>query len=171
MPSIQNNLERRLADAFHGAAQKRGLELTIGPMLDGSVTQNLVNGGLAIHGAASALAKTVNAIYAVVDGTLVTLGAADLPALTGFNVSAGKYGVCLFLIDAFGNVSIAYSDGTAAAIGNIAFPTIPTGKACIGFIIVTNAGAFTGGTTALDTATTVYVNVTGDFNPGLINSL
>lgn len=170
MPSIQTNLERRLA-AFNVPNQKRGLEITLGPVLDGSVSQNLVSGGLAIHGAASALAKTANNTYQVVDGVLVYTAAADMPALTGFNVGAGKFGVCLFVVDQFGTVSTLYSDGTAAAIGNIVFPVVPTGKACIGFILVTYASAFTGGTTALDTATTVYFNTVGDFNPGLIGGL
>ena len=170
MPSIQNNLERRLASVTN-PWQKRSLEMLLGPVVDGSVTLNLVSGGLAIKAGGGVLVKTVAATYTIVDGVLLSVAAADMPALTGFNVAAGKYGVCMFVVDQFGTVSNIYSDGNAASLGTIQFPSIPTGKACIGFIIVTYASAFTGGTTALDTATTVYVNVTESFNPGLINSL
>lgn len=170
MASIRDNLERWLK-AFKDIRQEYGLRFLMGPMIDGSVSQNLVSGALAIVGAGSALAKTTATIYAAVDGTLVTIAAGNMPALTGFNVGAGKYGVCLFLTDNAGNLSTLYSDGTAASLGAIVFPAIPTGRACIGFIIVTGAGAFTGGTTALDAVTTVYVNTVGDLNPGIINSL
>ena len=170
MPSIQNNLERRLM-GFNSPTQKRGLELTLGPVIDGSVSQNLVSGGLAIYAAGSTQAKTTATVYSVVDGVLVLTAAYAMPALTGFNVGAGKFGVCLFLVDQYGTISIAYSDGTAAAIGNIVFPVVPTGKACLGFILVTYVGAFTGGTTPLDTATTVYFNSVGDFNPGIIGTV
>ena len=170
MSSIYNNMERRL-DAFHAPYQRKSLETLFGPTLDGSVSQNLVSGALAIVGAGNVAAKTTANIYSVVDGVLVYTAAATMPVLTGFNVGAGKFGVCLFVVDQFGTVSTLYSDGTAAAIGNIVFPVVPTGKACIGFILVTDAAAFTGNTTPLDTATTVYFNVTGDFNPGLIGAL
>jgi len=35
-------------------------------------------------------------------------------------------------------------------------------------LVITNAGAFTGGTTALDTATTVYISPTGPFDPTVL---
>ena len=168
MPSIQSNLERRLM-GFNSPTQKRGLELTLGPVIDGSVSQNLVSGSLQIFGAASPLAKITQNVYSVVDGVLVLTNAATLPALTGFNVGNGKYGVCLFLVDQYGNLTTAYSDGTAAAIGNIVFPVVPTGKACIGFLLV--PGALTGNTTALDAVQTIYFNTVGAFNPGIIGTV
>ena len=55
-----------------------------------------------------------------------------------------------------------------AAIANIKFPQVPENKAMLGFIIVTYASTFTGGSTALDTATTVYVNTIGAVEPNIL---
>jgi hypothetical protein len=173
MASIQQNLERRLV-GFHDPRQRRGLELLLSAQMDGPVSQALTNSTLVINGGGLTIPKTGAAdSYFVVDGSLVKVaaGTAMTGLCTGFNVGAGKFGVCLFLVDAAGALTSIYSDGTAASIAAIIWPAIPTGKACVGFIIVTYASAFTGGTTPLDTATTVYISPTGDFNPGLITTL
>jgi hypothetical protein len=44
---------------------------------------------------------------------------------------------------------------------------LPEGKALVGYLIVTHASAFTGGTTALDAATTNYVSPVGPFDPSV----
>jgi hypothetical protein len=139
------------------------------PVCDRYSSQPLNSAGLAIHGAASALAKTGAAdFYASVTGVLVKIAAAtDLPALTGINMTAANFNVVCFFVDSAAVVTVA--GGTqAAALGGVVFPQFPKGKALIGFLIITYASAFTGGTTALDTATTVYINAFGSFDPSVL---
>jgi hypothetical protein len=162
------NIQRRLA-AFHDANQKRSLEKLFQPAIDGSITQTLTSAGLAITGAGGTTAKIgATDVYAIVDGVLVKIAAATaMPALTGLNQSAGVYNVYVFFTDGAGNLSVKQGL-EAAAIGNIKWPAFPSGLAPIGFLLVTYASAFTGGTTPLDTATTVYLNPVGDWYPSLM---
>lgn len=130
-------------------------------------TQSLTSAGLVIKAGGGVLAKTgASAYYGVVKGKIVTVGAGvDMPALSG-TITAGKYNVFCFFIDSASTVtSVKGIEG--AAIGNVVFPSIPEGKAMIGFLLITYASTFTGGTTALDTATTVYVNTVGAFDPSI----
>lgn len=133
---------------------------------------NLVfnSGGLAIKTSSSALAKTANAINAIIDGVLISKAAADMAALSGSVVANGSKNVYVFTVDVSGN--LATLAGTAATtLAGILFPTIPEGQAVIGFIIVDNGTGsnFTPGTTALDTGslTVTYVNTPYPFIPGI----
>lgn len=143
-----------------------------GPLLtlvDRYSSQPLNSAGLVIHGASSALAKTgVADFYAMASGVLVKIAAAtDMPALTGINFGAGAFQVACFFIDSAGVVTAA--GGTqGATVGAVLFPPFPQGKALVGFLIMTNASAFTGGTTALDAGTTVYVSPLGPFDPSAL---
>lgn len=132
-------------------------------------SQPLTSAGLAIHGSASALAKTGAAdFYASVQGILVKIAAAtDMPALTGINITAANFNVAVFFVDSAGTVTVA-AGTQAATLGGVTWPIFPDGKALVGFLIITNASTFTGGTTALDTATTVYVSPLGPFDPSVI---
>lgn len=161
------NIERRLA-AFHDANQKRSLEKLFQPAIDGSITQALTSAGLVITGAGGTTAKIGAAdCYAIADGVLTKIAAGtSMPALTGLNQSAGVYNVYVFFTDGAGNMSVKQGR-EAASIGNIQWPNFPSGLAPLGFLLVTYASAFTGGTTALDTATTVYISPTGDWFPSL----
>jgi hypothetical protein len=87
-----------------------------------------------------------------------------MPALTGINAGAGKFQVACFFIDSAGVVT-ALGGTQGATVGGVVFPEFPKNKALVGFLIITYASAFTGGTTALDTATTVYVSPLGAFDP------
>jgi hypothetical protein len=139
------------------------------PLCDGCSTQALISAGLVIHGAASALAKTGAAdFYASVQGILVKIAAStDMPALTGIVITAAFFNVACFYVDSAGVVTVA--GGTqGATLGAVVFPQPPTGKALVGFLIITSAGTFTGGTTALDTATTVFISPTGPFDPTVL---
>lgn len=130
-------------------------------------SQIFTTGGLAIKTSTSALAKTANTVYFMANGVYGALAAADMPALTGLNISAGKYNCAVFYVDSAGTTSVRFgTEGASAAA--VKFPDTPQGKAIIGFIMITYASAFTGGTTALDTATTVYVNTVGPFDPSVI---
>lgn len=134
--------------------------------IDRLSSQPLTSAGLVIHGAASTLAKTgAAAFYACVAGVLVKIAAStDMPALTGCNAAAGAFNVACFYVDNAGTVTML-SGSQGATLGAVVFPAPPKNKALIGFLIITYASAFTGGTTALDTATTVYVSPLAGFDP------
>lgn len=130
----------------------------------------LSSAALAIKTGGSALAKNGSVFYAVAAGKLVTIAAnTDMPALTGMDIAAGKYNVVCFFIDSAGTVT-AKQGTEGSAIGTVKFPDFPVGKALVGALLITYASAFVGGTTALDTATTVYLSPTGAVNPTLLFS-
>jgi len=134
-------------------------------------TVAVTTAGLVIKAGTSALAKTGSAaFYATVGGRLVTIaGSTDMPALTGLNISANAFNVACFFIDAAGTVTVRFgTEGTA--IGRVKFPDFPLDRALVGFLLITHSSAFTGGTTALDTATTVYVSPIGAFDPTILYS-
>lgn len=133
----------------------------------------LSTAGLVIHGSASALAKSGGAdAYYVASGALRKLASAtDMAALSG-SITHAKFNVYVFFVDSGGVLSSAM--GTeGASLATIAWPDFPSGKTCIGFVIVnpTGTGPFVGGTTALDDATVapnaVYVSLLGAFDPGI----
>lgn len=137
------------------------------PLCDRYSSQPLTSAGLVIHGASSLVAKTGAAdFYASVQGILVKIAAAtDMPALTGVNTTtAGNFTVACFFVDSAGVVTVA-GGGQGATLGAVTWPQFPLGKALVGFLIITNASTFTGGTTALDAGTTVYVSPLGPFDP------
>lgn len=102
----------------------------------------------------------------VVQGHPVTIAAGtDMPAFTT-KITAGSYNVVCFFIDAASTVTAkAGIEGTTLA--KVKFPNFPIDKALVGYIIIYYASAFTGGSTALDTATTVYVSPVGAFDPSI----
>ena len=128
----------------------------------------LNTGGLAIKSATSALAKTVNTIYAKINGALVKKTAADMAALSG-TVTNAKFNVFVFTMNASGTLTTTM--GTeGATIGAVVFPAVPASQVVIGFVIInpTGTGNFVGGTTNLDDATVVpnavYVDTPYPFN-------
>jgi hypothetical protein len=129
----------------------------------------LNSAGLVISAGASALAKIgASDFYAVANGILVKIAAGtNMPALTGINITAAFFNVVAFYVDSGGVVTVAAGTQSATLAG-VVFPQPPDLKAMVGFLIITNASTFTGGTTALDTATTVYVSPTGAFDPTVI---
>lgn len=156
----------RYLSAVGDRLTQRAVRLAFGPMVQRFGSCAINSAGLAIKTGGSTLAKTGSSdFYAVAGGTLVKIAAStDMPALTGLNIGAGKYNVICFLVDAAGTTS-AVMGLEAATIGAIKWPQLPDGKALIGTLLITYASAFTGGTTALDTATTVYLNANGPFDP------
>ena len=162
---MQDTISRYLAN-LSIANDRNALDPVIKGIADRLSSQIFNTGGLAIKAGGSALAKTVNTVYATADCIYVALSAADMPALTGLSIGANKFNVAVFYVDSAGTTSVRFGTegGTAAAVK---FPDTPTGKAIIGFLMITHSSAFTGGTTALDTATTVYVNTMGAFDPSI----
>jgi len=124
--------------------------------------------GLVIKAGGGTLAKTGAVAFAgVASGVPVAIAAAtDMPALVG-TITAAKYNVFCFFIDSASTVTVAM--GTeGATIAAVKFPPFPEGKALVGYLVITHSSTFTGGTTALDTATTVYVSPVGAFDPTII---
>ncbi|MBV8658231.1 MAG: hypothetical protein JO142_10450 [Burkholderiales bacterium] len=134
--------------------------------------QSLTSGAIAIQGAANPGAKTTAAVTAVIEGSLYQAAAANLPALTGYNLTANQYGYVLFGLDASGAFSV-YFGTPSATLAGVQLPTFPERNAAtgepqvaIGALILANGGsAFTGGTTALDSITTTYINFVGPLVP------
>lgn len=131
--------------------------------------QLLNTGGLAIKAGASALAKTVNTVYFMIDGQVYSKAAADMAALSG-TVTNAKFNVFVFGVNSAGTLTTQM--GTeASTLGGVTFPTIADGVVPIGFVIInpTGTGNFVGGTTALDDATVapnaVYINTVAPFSP------
>lgn len=148
------------------SALQRALRFTLGALVDRSSSFAMTTSALVIKTGGSTLAKTGSAVtYMIVDGKFVDIaGSTDMPALTGITITANKYNVVCFFIDAAGTVSVAL--GTeATAVADVRWPNFPEKKALIGALRVTHSSTFTGGTTPLDTATTVYIPPVGPFDP------
>ena len=160
-----DTMTRYLA-AIKEPISRRAVRSVVRPLVDRFSSLPLTSAGLVIHGAGSALAKTgASDFYASVQGDLVKIASGtDMPALTGINISAGSFNVAVFFVDTAGTVTVA--GGTqGATLAAVNWPQFPEGKALVGFLIITYASAFTGGTTPLDAATTVYVSPLGPFDP------
>lgn len=124
--------------------------------------------GLVIKAGASTLAKTgAVAFQGVANGKPVAIAAStDMPALVG-SITAASFNVFCFFIDSASVVTVAMGkEGTT--LQKVTFPPFPVGKALVGYLIVTYASTFVGGTTALDTATTNYVSPVGAFDPTIL---
>lgn len=154
------------------AAQKDqwALKKVIEPLFDRMTATTLNTAGIVISAGGSTTAKSGAAdCYYIANGVICKITAATtLPALTGLNITAAKFNVVCFFGDSGGALTAAM--GTeGAAIGNVVFPQFPKNKALIGFLLITYASTFTGGTTPLDTATTVYFSPAGtDFDPACL---
>lgn len=148
---------------------ERSLLTVLKAIGDRMSSQPIRTAGLVIKAGASALAKIGSAdYYATVNGKLVKIAAStDMPALTGLTITANSFNVACFFVDSAGTVTASF--GTeATAIANITWPEFPENKALVGILLITHSSTFTGGTTALDTATTVYISPVGAFDPTIL---
>lgn len=152
-------------EAFGDTKLRAALRATFGTLIDRSSSFALNTAGLAIKTGGSTLAKTGAAdCYLIVDGVLVKITAAtDMPALTGLVITAAYFNVACFFIDRAGTTSVLFGQ-EGSALGNVKPPAPPERKALIGTLLITHSSTFTGGTTALDTATTVYINSTAPYD-------
>jgi hypothetical protein len=151
----------RYLEAVHPRQSAYALKHAFEAPIDRLSSQAITTAGLVITGAGGTTAKIGAAdFYAIANGTLVKITAGTaMPALTGVNFAAGHFTVVAFYVNAAGVVTML--PGTSGlTLAGVVFPAPLKNQALIGYLIITNAGAFTGGTTALDTATTVYVSGT-----------
>ena len=170
MATQLTTLERSLM-AINDRKDRAALRAILQAIADRLSSVATMTAGLVIKTGGSTLAKTGAAAFqAIVDGALVTIAAAtDMPALTGLTIAANQFNVACFFVDKAGTVTVAF--GTAGASkATVKFPPFPQKKALVGFLIITHSSTFTGGTTALDTATTEYVSPVGGINPHLLLS-
>lgn len=169
---MQSNLFQRLANMRDGN-DKDALRPVLSAIVDRFSSQATATAGLVIKAGGGVLAKTgATAFQGVAGGVPVTIAAeTDMPALTGINITAAKYNVVCFFIDS-ASVVTAVAGTEGASLAAVKFPDFDNqrGKALVGYLIITYASAFTGGTTPLDTATTVYVSPVGAFDPTLLVS-
>ena len=133
-------------------------------------SQPLRAAGLEIAAGGSALAQigSTSVYHGVANGKLVTIAAGtDMPALTGLTITANSFNVACFFIDSASTVTALFGTESTTRAG-VKFPDFPDNKALVGFLIITHSSTFTGGTTALDTATTQYVSPVGAFDPTVL---
>lgn len=165
---MNDSIARHLAGITDPVARE-AIRKIVNALADRYSTQALTSAGLVVKTATTGvLVKTGSAdFYASVQGKLVKIAAAtDMPALTG-TITANKYNVYCFFVDGAGTVTLG-KGVEAATIAAVQWPPFPENKALIGFVLITHSSTFTGNTTALDTATTVYVSPTGPFDPSVI---
>jgi hypothetical protein len=130
----------------------------------------LNSAGLAIGSTNKPKVKIVNTTYAYAEGVLAKKTTAEI-VLSG-TITNAKFNVYVLSMDSAATVT-AQMGTEAATLGGVVFPTIASGNAVIGFVIVnpTGTGNFVGGTTDLDDATVVpnavYINTPFAFLPGM----
>lgn len=145
---------------------RKALQFIVPALADRFSSQAVSSAGLVIKAASNVLAKTgASATHLVVDGKPVQIAAAtDMPSLTGVVITANWFNVVCFFVDAAGTLSMKAGQQASTRV-NVKFPQFPAKQALVGYLIITHSSTFTGGTTALDTATTQYVSPTGAFDP------
>jgi hypothetical protein len=160
-----DTLSRYLA-AVPDVKVRHALRRVLETVFDRVSSQPVTSAGLVINGAGAVFPKIGAAdFYASVQGDLVKVAAGTaLPALTGIVIPAGNFNVACYFVDLNGNLTVL-AGTPAATLGGVGWPQFPKGQALVGFLIITNATTFTGGTTALDAATTVFVSPLGAFDP------
>lgn len=167
---MRDTVGRYLEGMTGPSSNQRAVRVPLENLADRTSSQALTSAGLVINGAGATFAKIGTAdFYAVCLGKLVKVVAGTpLPALTGVVAGANQYVVACFFVDVGGNLTVSGS-AAAATLSGVVFPQTARGLAMIGFAIITTAGGFTGGTTALDAGTTVYINRTGgSFDPTIL---
>lgn len=164
---MQESISSTLA-SVPGVQARKFITTAINAVADRMSSQMYSNSTLVIKAGASTLAKTGAAIsYGVASGKPVIIAAGtDMPALTGLVITAAKFNLICFFVDSAGALTVRMgTEGATAATAK--FPNFPEGKALVGFLSVTHSSTFTGGTTALDTATTLYFSPVGAFDPSI----
>ena len=165
---MDDTLTRYLA-GIASVKDRAALRSILVPIVDRLSCQSHSSAGLEITagGGTTAQIGSGSTWHGVVKGISLTKAAGtDMPVLSG-SITAASFNVFCFFVDSANTVTSAMgTEGTTRAL--VKFPAIPEGKAMIGYLVVTHSSTFVGGTTALDTATTLYINVLGAFDPSTL---
>lgn len=143
----------------------RGTHLT-NDRLQRSYETNRVISSPALTASGTGVVTGGAASTALVQGVPVTMASgAAMPALTGYNLTAGQHGLVLFYVDRAGVYTITtatpQTQGTA-----LTWAETPADKTLIGWLRISATGvAFTGGTTALTTGGGITVAFDSPANP------
>ncbi len=163
----------RLLNGVPDVTMRRNLQLILNAIADRYSSQCLSSSGLAISGTNTKVKTGGSDTYALANGTLVKVASAtDMAVLSG-SVTNAKFNVFAFYVDAAGTLT-SQMGTEASTLAGVVIPTVPVGKAQLGFVIInpTGTGPFVGGTTPLGDATVVpnaaYVNTTGPFDQTVI---
>jgi hypothetical protein len=162
---MQDTITQYLA-GVEGETSRQAIRVPLRAIGDRLSCQATSTAGLLIS-ATNTLAKIGSVAFTgVVQGVPVAIAAAtDMPALVGV-ITAGYYNIFCFFIDQASNVTVAMGiEGSTLAKAK--FPPFPEGKTLVGYLVVYYASTFTGGSTVLSTATTVYVSPVGAFDPNI----
>lgn len=163
---MQNTIQQYLVNISAGR-DKEVLQQLMQYVARQANTVAVRSAGLEIAAGGSALAQVgASSTYvATVGGRYVSIAAGtDMPALTGLTITASAFNVACFFVNSSGTV-VMRSGTEGATAGRVKFPDFPVDMALVGFLLITHGSTFTGGTTPLDTATTVYVSPVGAFDP------
>ena len=109
--------------------------------------------------------KTSANVYAFVGTTMVLIATGTAMTALAGTVAINKFALWAFYTTSTGTISTSTktADAVSAAAAYALFPTTPTGKALLGWIIVTNnaTGGFVGGTDDLDKSGNTVIYGTG----------
>ena len=168
MTQMTATVQQFLEGVANGKTRFALLEI-LGSIADRFSSCAISSAGLAIKTGGSTLAKTGTAVTNLVaNGIPVAIAAStDMPALTDINITAGYFRIVCFFIDSASVVTVA-AGTEGATLAAATWPPFPAGKALVGSLTITYASAFTGGSTALDTATTTYNSPTSAWDPSVL---
>lgn len=165
---MQNTITR-LLNGVPDVNMRRNLQLILNAIADRYSSQTLNSAGLVISGTTTKVKTGAADTYALANAVLVKIAAAtDMAVLSG-SVTNAKFNVYCFYVDSAG-VLTSQMGTEGATLAAVVMPTVPVGKAQIGFVVInpTGTGPFVGGTTPLGDATVVpnaaYVNTIGPFD-------
>ena len=159
----------RYVEGMPGVRAGHDLRRILLPFADCFSSVALTSAGLVINAGGATVPKIgASDFYCLANGVLVKIAAGTaLPALTVVAADAGMYQVACYYVDAAGTVTVS-GGYQGATIGTVKFPQFPIRKALIGFLLITYASPFVGGTTPLDTATTLYFSPVGALDPTVL---
>ena len=164
---MTSDTQRQWLEGVPGDLLRTAIRRVTEPVGDRMSSQALATAGLVISATTTKAKIGSTDFYGIANGQLVTIAnGTDMPALVG-TITAASYNVFCFFVDAASAVTVAMGTESTTLAG-IVFPQFPKNKALVGFLIVTYASTFTGGSTALNTATTVYVSPIGAFDPTVL---
>jgi hypothetical protein len=163
---MQDTITRQV-NSLCGESDKTPLLKMFTALADRFSSQATSTAGLVISATTTKAKIGAVAFQGVANGVPVTIAAGtDMPVLVG-SITAANFNVFCFFVDSASVVTVAM--GTeGATLAAVKFPNFPQGKALVGYLVVTYASAFIGGTTVLSTATTNYISPVGAFDPTIL---